>query len=108
MIGSVLHYIMGCEACQLRFCTIRLYFKHYFIYRHPTDSHTSAFVFFIVVLMHFWSIHSCNCQNMVKGPCANSVNHSSGHLFKLYETELKSITCGYPIFACSFIVIGLS
>ena len=32
-----------------------------------------------------------------------SVNYSSGHLIELYATELISITCGKPTFACSFI-----
>ena len=38
-----------------------------------------------------------------------SVDGSSGHLIELNaETLLKSITCGRPTFACSFIVICLS
>ena len=36
-----------------------------------------------------------------------SVNGRSGHLIKLNATLLKSITCGKPTFACSFIVICL-
>ena len=65
MVGSVLHHILGCEACELHFCTNWLYYKPHFIYPKLTVSHKGASVFFIV-----------------------SANHSSGHLVKLYATEL--------------------
>ena len=49
-----LHYILGCEACQLHFCTLRLYFKHHFIYIYIiTGPHIRVFVFYIVMLKHF-------------------------------------------------------
>ena len=34
-----------------------------------------------------------------------SVNGSSGHLIELNASLLKSITCGRPTYACSFVVI---
>ena len=90
MVGSVLHHILGCEACELQFCTIRLYYKPHFIYLKLTVSHIRAFVFFIVMLEHFWSICSCNYQNKVKKALSKvSVNHSNAHLVKLYATELN-------------------
>ena len=53
MVGSILHHILGREACELQFCTIRLYYKPNFIYLKLTVSHIRAFVFFIVMLKHF-------------------------------------------------------
>ena len=53
MVGSVLHNILGCEACELHICTIWLYYKPHFIYLKLTVSHKGASVFFIVMLKHF-------------------------------------------------------
>ena len=53
MVGSVLHHILGCEACELHICTIWLYYKPHFIYPKLTVSHKGASVFFIVMLKHF-------------------------------------------------------
>ena len=53
MVGSVLHYILGCIECELHICTMRLYCKHNYIYRKLTGSHIRAFVFFIVMLKLF-------------------------------------------------------
>ena len=53
MVGSVLQHILGCEACELQLCTIRLYYKPHFISLKLTVSHIRAFVFFIVMLKHF-------------------------------------------------------
>ena len=87
---SVLHHILGCEARELQFCTIRLYSQPHFIYLKLTVSHIRENVFFIVMLKHFLSICSCNYQNMVKKAFSQvSVNHSNGHLVKLYATELN-------------------
>ena len=49
----VLNHILGCEACELQFCTIRLYYKPHFIYLKLTVSHIRAFVFFVVMLKYF-------------------------------------------------------
>ena len=54
MLGLVLHHILGCESCELHFCTMRLYYKHYFIYLKLTGSHIRAFVCFIVMLNYFF------------------------------------------------------
>ena len=90
VVGSVLHYILGCIACELHIFTMGLYCKHNFIYRKLTGSHIRAFVFFIVMLKHFWSMCSFNCQNMVKQALSKvSVDRSSGHLIELNATELK-------------------
>ena len=64
MVGSVLHYILGCEACELHFCTMRLYCKHHFFNQNLTGSHIKAFAFFIVMLKHVLEF----CQKMVKMP----------------------------------------
>ena len=53
MVGSVLHHILRCKACELHFCTIWLYYKPHFIYPKLTVSHKGASVFFIVMLKHF-------------------------------------------------------
>ena len=45
--------ILGCGACELHFCTVRLYFEHHFIYKKLTGSHIEAWVSFIVMLKHF-------------------------------------------------------
>ena len=105
MVGLVLHYILGCETCELHFYTMRLYYKlYYFINQKLTGSHNRAFAYFIVMLKHFWSICSCNYQKMVK----RSFGKFLFHLIELYATELKRIACGKPTFACSFIVMCLS
>ena len=44
---------IGVEACELHFCTMRLYCKHIFNYRKLTGSKIRASVFFIVMLEHF-------------------------------------------------------
>ena len=66
MVDSVLHYILGWEACEFLWCTMRLCCKHHFIYQKLTGSHIRAFLFFIVMLKHVWSICSFYCQNLVK------------------------------------------
>ena len=71
MVGSVLHHILGCEACELYICTIWLYYKPHFIYPKLTVSHKGASVF-----EAFFGV---------------SANHSSGHLVKLYATELNLV-----------------
>ena len=48
MVSSVLHYILGCEACELHFCTMRPYCKHDFIHQTLTGSHIRAFVFLLL------------------------------------------------------------
>ena len=60
MVGLVLNYILGCEACELRFCTMRLYFKHRFIYQ-PTSEHLyflllckSIFGVFVLIIIKLW------------------------------------------------------
>ena len=86
MVGSVLHCILNLfEACELHFCTIRLYCKHTFIYWKLTGSQIRAFVVFIVMLEHFFfSMCSCVCQNMVKKALSQvCVNRSSGHFIEL-------------------------
>ena len=104
--GFSFDYILGCEACELHFCILRLYCKHFFFlfHKHLTGSHITEFVFFAVMLI-FWSVCSCKCQNMV---LQVSVNHTSGHLIELNATELKISVCGKPIVACSFIGTCLS
>ena len=95
MIGLVLHYILSYKACEMHFCTMRLYCKHHFFYLKLTGSNIRAFVFFIVMLKHFWSICYCNFQNLPKKALSQvSVNRRSGHLIELNATELKSFTCG--------------
>ena len=60
------------------------------------------------MLKYFLNISSCNCQNLVKKAILQvSVNGSGGHLIELNATLLKSITCGKPTFACSFIATCL-
>ena len=100
MVGSVLHYTLGCEVCELHFCTMQLSYKHHFIYQKLIGSHIRGFVFFIVKLKHFWALSKYGKNALLQV----FVNHSSGH----YATKLKSTTCGKPTFACIFIVMCLS
>ena len=46
MDGSVLHYILGWEACEFHCCTMRLYWKHHFIYQKLTGSHITYICIF--------------------------------------------------------------
>ena len=87
---------------------MRQYFKHHLFYQKLTGFHTLAFVFSLLCSSICLSICSCNYQNMVKKAISPvSVDCSSGHLIELYVIELKTITCGKPTFACSFIVMCL-
>ena len=58
-------FLIFAPLLTLHFCTMRLYYKHHFIYQNLTGSHVRAFVIFIVVLKHVCSICSCNFQNKV-------------------------------------------
>ena len=54
MLGSVLHYTLGCEACELPFCTMKLYCKHHFIYQLLAGFHIRSLVLFVLVMLkHF-------------------------------------------------------
>ena len=54
MDGSVMTLHIRLEACELHFCTVRLYCKHTFIYMKLTGSQISAYVvFFNVMPEHF-------------------------------------------------------
>ena len=52
-ITSLSPLILGCEACEFHFCTVRLYFEHHFDYQKFTGSHIKARISFIVMLKHF-------------------------------------------------------
>ena len=56
MVDSVLHHILECEANELQFCTIRLYYLYHFFLSKTHFSHISAFAFFIVMLKHFFGV----------------------------------------------------
>ena len=83
MVGSVLFYILGCEACELHFLAMRLYFKYHCIYLKLTGSLIRAFVFhcyaeaflgvFVLVIIKYGK----------KALLQNSINRSSGHLIEL-------------------------
>ena len=55
MAGSDLHYILGWEACDFHCCTMRLYWKHHFIYQKLTGPHITYICIFIVMLKHYLS-----------------------------------------------------
>ena len=46
MAGSVLHYILDWEACEFHCCTMRLYWKHRFIYQKLTGSYITYICIF--------------------------------------------------------------
>ena len=64
---------------------MRLNCKHTFIDRKLTGSQVRAFVILIVMLEHFfWSMCSCDCQNIVKKALSQvCVNRSRGHFIEL-------------------------
>ena len=104
MICSVLHYILSYEAFELHVGIVRLYCKHHFFYKNSLVPIPEHLYLYCYAKAFFLSICSCNCQNMVtKALLQVSVNRNRGHLIELNATELKSITCGKPTFACSFI-----
>ena len=60
---------IGLEACELHFCTMRLYCKHTFIYKKLTGSQIREFMFFIVMLEHVLEyVFLCLSEYSKKGP----------------------------------------
>ena len=107
MVGSVLHYILDLKHV-LQFCTMTLYNNHTLIYQKLTGFQIRVFVFFSVMLEHYWSMCSFDCQIMEKMALSQvSVNRCSGNFIELNAIKLKGVTCVKPIFACSFIAMCL-
>ena len=76
---------IGLEACELHFCTMRLYCKRTFIYRKLIGSQIRAFVFFIVMLEYFFGVCVLVIVKiMVKKALSQvCVNRSSGLFMEL-------------------------
>ena len=92
MVNSVLHCILGFEARDWHFCTMRLHCKHDFINQKLIGFHIRAFVFFIAMLKHslehlFLLLSKYSKNNLLQV----SVIHSSGRLIEVNASLLKSI-----------------
>ena len=84
MVGSALHYIMDLKHVSCSSALWGYSVSILSLIRNSLVPNAEHVCFFIVMLELFWSMCSCDCQNMVKKALSQvSVNNNSGHFNEL-------------------------